>query len=146
MLETMPMPAPGDDASRVDVSSADDGDTTLVVRLRRRDEAAFVTLLERHQTALLRLARTFVPDDGIAEDVVQETWLGVLHGIDGFAGRSSLKTWIFAILINRARRRGAQERRSRPFASFAPADDDEPAVDPDQFLPAGHRWAGHWAI
>jgi RNA polymerase sigma-70 factor, ECF subfamily len=116
--------------------------------LRRRDEAAFVTLVERCQAALLRLARTYVPNDAVAEEVVQETWLGVLRGIDRFEGRAALTTWIFAILLNCARRRGAQEQRSRPFASFTPRDAgaDTPAVDPDRFFPAGHVWAGHWAI
>lgn len=141
------MPVSGGDPSRSDQTDADD-ESALIARLRRRDEAAFITLLDRHQAALLRLARTYVPNDAIAEEVVQETWLGVLRGIDRFEGRAALTTWIFAILINCARRRGAREKRSRPFASFAPreVDDDAPAVDPDRFLPAGHRWAGHWAV
>jgi RNA polymerase sigma-70 factor, ECF subfamily len=125
------------------IDAADEA--ALSAGLRRRDEAAFVVLLERHQAALRRLARSYVPNDAVAEEVVQETWIGVLRGIDRFEGRSSLTTWIFAILINCARRRGAQERRSQPFADFAP-DDDGPTVDPERFFPPGHRWAGHWAI
>ncbi len=102
-------------------------------------------LVDRHGAALLRLARTFVRDRAVAEEVVQETWLAVLNGIDRFEGRSSLKTWIFQILSNRARTRAVRERRSAPFSALAGADDDEAAVDADRFRGDGHRWAGHWA-
>ncbi|HUR85286.1 MAG TPA: sigma-70 family RNA polymerase sigma factor [Solirubrobacteraceae bacterium] len=121
-------------------------DRALVAALRRGEEAAFVMLVDRHGAALLRLARTFVRDRAVAEEVVQETWLAVLDGIDRFEGRSSLKTWIFQILSNRARTRAVREGRSAPFSALAGADDDdEPAVDADRFRGDGHRWAGHWA-
>jgi RNA polymerase sigma-70 factor (ECF subfamily) len=118
----------------------------LVAALRRGEEAAFVELVERYGASLLRLARTFVRDRAIAEEVVQETWLAVLNGIDRFEGRSSLKTWIFQILSNRARTRAVRERRSAPFSALAGAgEDDEAAVDADRFRPAGDRWVGSWA-
>lgn len=124
-----------------------DGDRALIDGLRRRDETAFVTLLACYQGPLLRLAMAHVPSRTVAEEVVQETWIGVLHGIDRFEGRCSLKTWIFTILTNQAKRRGARERRSLPFSSFA-ADDEaaEPAVDPDRFRPAGDQWPGGWKM
>ena len=121
-----------------------DGD--LVAALRAGDEAAFVTLVGRYQAPLLRLARTFVRDRAVAEEVVQETWLAVLGGIDRFEGRASLKTWIFQILSNRARTRAGRERRSAPFSSLAGQDEgDDEILGAERFLPDGHRWAGHWA-
>jgi RNA polymerase sigma-70 factor (ECF subfamily) len=117
----------------------------LVAALRRGDEAAFVELVERYGASLLRLARTFVRDRAVAEEVVQETWLAVLNGIDRFEGRSSLKTWIFQILSNRAKTRAVRERRSAPFSALAgDGEDDEAAVDADRFRAEG-RWVGHWA-
>ena len=124
----------------------DDADErALVAALRRGEEAAFVELVARHGPSLLRLARTFVADRAVAEEVVQETWLAVLNGIDRFEGRSSLKTWIFHILSNRAKTRAVRERRSAPFSALADDGDDEAAVDADRFRGPGHRWAGHWA-
>ena len=128
-------------ASRAPVADAD-----LVAALRRGEERAFVVLVGRYQAALLRLATTFVRDRAVAEEVVQETWVAVLSGIDRFEGRSSLKTWIFQILSNRARTRAVREHRSAPFSALAAADEHEDAVlDADRFLPDGHRWTGHWA-
>jgi RNA polymerase sigma-70 factor (ECF subfamily) len=122
------------------------GEAMLVAALRRGDEAAFVELVRMYGPSLLRLARTFVRDKAVAEEVVQETWLAVLNGIDRFEGRSSLKTWIFQILSNRAKTRAVRERRSAPFSALAgDGDDDEAAVDADRFRGEGHRWAGHWA-
>jgi RNA polymerase sigma-70 factor (ECF subfamily) len=92
---------------------------------------------------MVRVARTFVATKEAAEDVVQETWLGVITGLDGFEERSSLKTWIFRILVNRAKTRGERESRTRPFSSLEP-EDDEPAVDPDRFNEHG-RFAGFWS-
>lgn len=125
----------------------DNGDERmLVAALRRGDEAAFVELVRLYGASLLRLARTFVRDAAVAEEVVQETWLAVLNGIERFEGRSSLKTWIFQILSNRAKTRAVRERRSAPFSALAAdGDDDEAAVDADRFRGDGHRWAGHWA-
>lgn len=119
----------------------------LVAALRQGDEASFVALLDRYHDALLRLARVWIRDAAGAEDVVQETWLAVLQGIDRFEGRSSLKTWLFGILANQAKRRARREGRSVPFATLGTANggDDGPAVDPDRFFPADHPWAGHWS-
>lgn len=91
---------------------------------------------------MLRVARSYVASREAAEDVVQEAWLGVINGIDEFEERSSLKTWIFRILVNRAKTRGERESRTRPFSSLATP--DEPTVDPDRFLSQG-RWAGFWS-
>jgi RNA polymerase sigma-70 factor (ECF subfamily) len=115
----------------------DDG--ALVKRLKARDEAAFGALLERYHPRLVRLARHFVPDEASAEEVAQETWMGLLDGLDHFEGRSSLKTYLFRILVNRARTRGVRERRSVPFSALGPAEDEgEPAVGPERFAPDGH--------
>jgi len=126
---------------------AEDDDEPLIRALCRGDADAFATLVDRHSRAMIRLAMAYVPSRAAAEEVVQETWIAVLRGIDGFEGRSSLKAWIFRILANVAMRAGARERRSLPFSALA-ADEGsgEPAVDPARFLPADHeRWPGHWA-
>lgn len=114
------------------------GEATLVAALRAGDEGVFRMLVERHTPAMRRLALTFVRTQAVADEVVQEAWLGVLRGIDRFEGRSSLKTWIFRIVANVARTRGVREARSAPFSSFASA--DEPSVDPDRFQRDG-AWA-----
>jgi RNA polymerase sigma-70 factor, ECF subfamily len=93
----------------------------LVNRLRAGDEAAFTALVEAHHGALIRLALAFVPERGAAEEVVQDTWIGVLRGLPAFEGRASLKTWIFRILVNRARTRGVRESR---FVPLSPAQED----------------------
>jgi RNA polymerase sigma-70 factor (ECF subfamily) len=123
-------------------------ESRLVAALRQGDEKAFAELVERYHSPLTRLARLYVPSQAVAEEVVQETWLGVLQGLRGFEGRSSLKTWIFRILMNRARTRGEREGRMIPFsvAFSAEGAPDEPAVDPERFLSADHpQWPGHWA-
>jgi RNA polymerase sigma-70 factor (ECF subfamily) len=127
---------------------AHDGDDGLVAALSRGDADAFAALVDRHGAAMIRVAMAYVPSRAAAEEAVQETWIAVLRGIDGFEGRSSLKTWIFRVLTNVAMRSGARERRSLPFSALAEAEDTgEPAVDPDRFLPADHeRFPGHWAI
>lgn len=120
----------------------------LLERLRAGDEAAFAELVERFTPSLLRVARSYVPTQAVAEEVVQETWLGVLNGLDRFEGRSSLRTWIFRILTNRAKTRGERERRTVPFATLGEreSEDGVTAVDPERFLPADHdRWPHHWA-
>jgi RNA polymerase sigma-70 factor (ECF subfamily) len=119
---------------------ADDGDARLVERARQGDEAAFAELVRRYSPSLLRVARMYVPTQALAEDVVQETWLGVLRGLERFEGRASFKTWLFRILSNRAKTRGERERRTVPFATLAGAesDGDEPAVDPARFADDGH--------
>ena len=109
----------------------------LLERLRAGDEDAFAMLVARHDGALRRVARTFVRTPSAADDVVQETWLGVLRGLDGFEGRSSLRTWIFRILVNRARTRAVGDARSVPFSALE--DGDRPAVEPTAFGADG-RW------
>ncbi len=123
-----------------------DDEADLLAALRRGDEAAFATLVQRHHAALLRLALVYVANPAAAEEVVQETWLGLLRGLPRFEGRSSLRTWLFRILVNRAKTRGQREGRSVPFSSlWRPEDDpDEPAVDPARFVPEGASGAGHW--
>jgi RNA polymerase sigma-70 factor (ECF subfamily) len=127
------------------VSVASPEDLQLVQALRAGNEVAFMMLVERYGAAMLRLARMYVPTRAVAEDVVQEAWLGVLKGLDGFQGRSSLRTWIFRILVNTAKTRGQRESRSIPFSSLWAADpESEPAVEPERFRPAGdpspHGW------
>ena len=111
-------------------------DAVLLERLRAGDETAFDELVALHDGALRRVARTYVRTDAAAADVVQETWLGVIRGLDGFEGRSSLRTWIFRILVNRARTRAVREARDLPFSSLG--DDERPAVEPSAFGPEGH--------
>ena len=122
-------------------------ETALLDALRGGDEAAFVTLVERHHPMLLRLARMYVADAAAAEEVVQETWLGVLNGLDRFEARSSLKTWIVQILMNRARSRASRDGRSVPFSSLWDAKHGPPeaAVPAERFRPADDPlWPGHW--
>lgn len=123
-------------------------DQALVAALCRGDADAFATLVDRHSPAMIRVAMAYVPTRATAEEAVQETWIGVMRGIDGFEGRASLKTWIFRILTNVAMRSGARERRSMPFSALAEAENSgEPSVDPDRFLPADHElFPGHWTI
>src|SRR4051812_19686079 len=138
----------GAESSPADASgdTGTDDDAPLLLALRRRDEQAFTTLVDRYHARLVRLASLFVANQAVAEEVAQETWIGVLQGIDRFEGRSSFRTWLFRILTNQAKRRGQREARSLPFAAFSQADGDdgEPAVAPERFLPAGDEWAGHW--
>jgi RNA polymerase sigma-70 factor, ECF subfamily len=124
-------------------------DERLLEALRRGDERAFAELISRHSSPLLRVAMTYTGNRAVAEEVVQETWLGVLNGLDRFEGRSSLKTWVFKILTNIATTRAARERRSLPFSALAAreAQEGQPSVDPDHFFPPDHaRWPGHWAV
>jgi RNA polymerase sigma-70 factor (ECF subfamily) len=118
----------------------------LVQRLRDGDESAFAELIDTYGATMLRVAQMFVRDRASAEEVVQETWLAVLNGIDRFEGRSSLKTWLFRILTNRAKTRGQRDGRMVPFSSLAGAGEaDEPAVDPDRFLGPDSPHPGAWA-
>jgi RNA polymerase sigma-70 factor, ECF subfamily len=120
----------------------------LVARLRAGDEAAYTTIVTMYYSAMLRLALMYVADRAVAEEVIQETWLSVLQGLDRFEGRSSLKTWIFHILVNRAKTRGQREGRSVPFSALGgfETEDAEPAVDPSRFRPPGApQWPGGWA-
>ena len=125
-----------------------DDDDRLIAALGRGDADAFASLVDRHSRAMIRVAMAHVPTRAAAEEAVQETWIAVLRGIDGFEGRASLKTWIFRILTNVSMRAGARERRSVPFSALAQTENTgEPSVDPDRFLPADHElFPGHWAI
>jgi len=108
---------------------------TLLDRLRAGDKTAFSTLVLRNQDAMLRVAGFYVPSRAIAEDVVQETWAAVLEGLPRFEGRSSLKTWIFAILINRAKSLGVRERRSVPFSALGSSAGAAPTLDSSEGPP-----------
>jgi RNA polymerase sigma-70 factor, ECF subfamily len=121
-------------------------DAELVGRLRRGDESAFVELVNMYGATMVRVAQMYVRDRATAEEVVQETWLAVLNGIDRFEGRSSLKTWLFRILTNRAKTRGERDGRVLPFSALAGAgEEDEPLVDPDRFLGPDSPHPGAWA-
>jgi RNA polymerase sigma-70 factor, ECF subfamily len=123
------------------ISTSQEAD--LLARLRDGDEVAFSTLVDRHYGAMLAVAQNYVKSRAVAEEVVQEAWLGVLKGLDRFEGRSSLKTWILRILVNIAKTRGVREARSVPYASLAP-EGEEPAVEPERFRSAGDAFPGHW--
>ena len=119
---------------------ASDEDLSLLARLRARDRTAFAVLLDRYHGPLLRMARMYVATQAVAEEVVQETWLGVITGLPNFEGRSTLKTWLFRILTNRAKTRGEREARSVPFSMIEPEEDVDPAVPADRFRP-NEMWA-----
>src|SRR3954467_349834 len=130
------------------MAGAPGSDRELVAALRRGEEAAFTRLVDEYGPTLLRVARMYVPTAAVAEEVVQDTWIGVLKGIDRFEGRSSLRTWIFQILLNTARTRGVREKRTLPFSYFkrgAGEGRDEPAVDADRFQGRDGVRPGWWA-
>jgi len=120
-------------------------DEQLVAGLRSGNEAAFAELMRVYGAGMLRVALMYVSSRAVAEEVVQDAWLGVLKGIDRFEGRSSLKTWLFRIVANTAKTRGIRESRSTPFSAFG---DEEggATVSPERFLGAGERFPGHWAV
>ena len=124
-------------------SRASADEIELVARLRAGDEQSFEALVARHYGTMMAVAQTYVKSRAVAEEVVQEAWLGVLQSLDRFEGRSSLKTWILAILVNKAKTRGMREARSVPFASLAP-ERDEPAVEPERFRGPQDAFPGHW--
>ena len=117
------------------MAAHDREDQDLVARLRQGDETAFAALIDRHHAALRRLARTFVSSDAVAEEVAQDTWVAVLDGLAAFEERSSLKTWIFRILVNRAKTKGVREARSVPMSALGSDDEEsaEDAVDSSRF-------------
>lgn len=128
-------------------ASAGADDAALVKQLRAGEEAAFTWIVERYHGPLLRFARLFVANPAVAEEVVQDTWVAVLNGLPSFEGRSTLKSWIFSILANRAKSRAVREKRTITFSELsAPDHEDGPAVDPDRFTAAG-AWStppGRW--
>src|SRR5215211_2918082 len=120
-------------------------DAEAVTRLRAGDQAAFRDLVARNHAAMVRFASGYVPSTAVAEEVVQDTWIAVIRGIDGFEGRSSLRTWIFRILANQARTRGVRERRTVPASSLTDelAEAEQPSVSIERF--AGPPGRGMWA-
>jgi RNA polymerase sigma-70 factor, ECF subfamily len=133
--------APTQAHSRSALSASEEAD--LVARLRAGDERAFEALVERHYGMMLAVAHGYVRTRAVAEEVVQEAWVGVLNGIARFEGRSSLRTWIMRIVVNIAITRGEREARTIPFSTLAP-EGDEPAVDPDRFRDESDGFPGHW--
>lgn len=113
----------------------------LIAGLRQGDEAVFAQLVDQHSASMLRVARGYVPSHEIAEEVVQETWIALVKGIDKFEGRSSLRTWLFTVMINIAKARGVRERRDADAAISAYTGG---TVDPARFREAGDEWPGHW--
>jgi RNA polymerase sigma-70 factor (ECF subfamily) len=115
----------------------------LLERLRSGDERAFESLVDTYYGTMLSIAQSYVKTRAVAEEVVQDAWMGVLKGLDRFEGRSSLKTWIISIVINIAKTRGVREARSVPFAALA-AEGEEAAVDPQRFRGPDDAFPGHW--
>jgi RNA polymerase sigma-70 factor (ECF subfamily) len=121
-------------------------DAALVAALRRGDETAYVALVKLHQASFLRVARVWVRDADAAEEVVQKTWLTALESLHRFEEKSSLRTWLYGILVNIGRTHRRSAWRTVPMSSLDAdeASDASPAVEPERFQPEGHRWAGHW--
>lgn len=133
------------DRVRPGVAAPGDEDN-LIIRLRKGDEGAFDELVDRHHSALIRMAMGYVTDREVAEEVVQDTWMAVIKGLNRFEGRSSLRTWIFGIVIHKAKDRGVREKRHVTFSSFeSPDDTSEESIDPSRFQQSGER-TGHWAF
>lgn len=132
-------------APRVEAIAADED---LVRRLRAGDERTFAGLVVGWSPIMLRVARFHVSTDASAEEVVQETWMAVVRGIDAFESRATVRTWAFRILTNLAKTRGVREARTVPLSALSRAEGDEgdlgPTVDPDRFTAPGQEWSGHW--
>jgi RNA polymerase sigma-70 factor, ECF subfamily len=120
-------------------------DEQVVAALRAGDERTFRELFARTYPMMKRVARGYVSSDAVADEIVQDTWMAIVTGIDRFEGRSALGTWMFSILTNQAKTHSARERRAVPFSSVAPADVEGPAVDPDRFQKDDEAFPGHWA-
>jgi RNA polymerase sigma-70 factor (ECF subfamily) len=118
-----------------------DDEVAMLAALRRGDEAMFAAVVDRHTPAMLRVARGYVPSQEIAEEVVQDTWMALLKGVEKFEGRSSLRTWLFAVMINIAKGRGVRERRD---ADAAIAAYTGGTVDPALFRGPNEEWPGDW--
>lgn len=126
-------------------TEATNAEQSLLVRLRRGEEGAFDEVVTKHHGALIRMAMGYVGDREVAEEVVQDTWMAVIQGLSRFEGRSSLRTWIFGIMIHKAKDRGVREKRHTTFSSFESVDDGDETVDPSRFYQSG-EWVGHWAV
>lgn len=113
----------------------------VLAALRSGDEAAFDAFVRAQHPELLRFAIARARDRSSAEEAVQETWLVFLERLETFEARSSLRTFLFGILINVLRARGRRDRRAIPLSSLG----DEELVEPDRFVPADQPWAGHWS-
>ena len=120
-------------------------DEQTVAALRAGDERVFRELFARMYPMMKRVARGYVASDAVAEEIVQDTWLAIVTGIDRFEGRSALGTWIFSILTNQAKTHSRRERRALPLSCVGPRDAEEPVVDPDRFQKDDEAWPGHWA-
>jgi RNA polymerase sigma-70 factor (ECF subfamily) len=116
----------------------EDADAALLVRLRAGDEGAFRELVEKYHGSMVRLARAFVASEAVAEEVVQESWMGIIKGLPKFEGRAKLKSWMLRIVTNQAKRKGVKEKRSLPFSSVGGDDEDGSALNPDRFSAEGH--------
>ncbi len=124
-----------------------DSDAALMAAARAGDEHAFARLLDRHGAAMLRFACAYTPDRAQAEDAVQDAWVGFLSGLHRYEGRSSLRTWLFSILLNRLRSRLERDARWIPFSELSrrECEQDDPALPAERFLSADHeRWPHHW--
>jgi RNA polymerase sigma-70 factor, ECF subfamily len=131
------------DPARAGTATVADPDAEALERLRRGDERAFADLVDRWSPAMLRVARAYVSGAHSAEDAVQDAWLGVIRGLAAFEGRSTLRTWVFTILVNRARTRASREARTVPMSGLA-GEDAGLTVDPDRFRGPGDRYPGGW--
>lgn len=129
-----------------DCDASGTSDEGLLQALQRGDEAAFAALVDRHQASLVRVAKRYVRGRAAAEDVVQETWVGFMIGLERFEGRCSIRTWLFRILFNKAQSRVATEKRLVPFSCLVTAEteSDYSAVDPERFRGAADDFPGHW--
>src|SRR5262245_51788618 len=125
-----------------DVVAAPTDDATIE-RLLAGDEATFMMLVDRHQPTMLRIAQMYVASPAVAEEVVQEAWIGILKGLSSFERRSSLRTWMYKIVTNLAKTRGAREGRTLPFSALTGDAEDDP-VDPAWFQSPAERFPGGW--
>jgi RNA polymerase sigma-70 factor, ECF subfamily len=138
VTEGLPQPRP-------EPAGVGESDAALLAALRRRDPDTFAQVVDAWSPMMLRVARSHVSTDASAEEVVQDAWLGVIRGLDRFEGRSSLRTWVFRILVNTAKTRGVREARTVPWSSLGPEDDEQgPTVDPDRFRGPDDPYPRHW--
>ena len=129
------------------LSSLSAEDHALIERLRSGDERAFLTLVEKNHRPMVRVAMNYVSSEGVAEEVVQEAWVGILQGLGKFEGRCPLRAWMFRILINCAKMRGGREARSVPFSALETEDGEGEKRSIESFRPPDDpRWPGHWAL